>query len=314
MADVENVQSVQPEERDFPKMLEALAEASKADTKPIVLELGFKVDDTPEKKIQRLKDAPAEYHLLRLRSARECVAAHNYLSQADDKQSGLVKRLKVSYNGKITPYAKFAMNEESPERLYALYNKLSSVEYRHDGTKEDCCVRLIRFKRTDWSAKNPSRNNRSHYVKGFAGVMEGSTDDVKKILLKEARIDKGPAFAHDLKWALMAEEGVDVIVHMYVDIKEAFDVERDFRTAVENNVSRKNENKPTETFKVHAKLRFAVYDARQILGPPKPKDVEEPQKGAPDEDKSEAIAMAIEAVIANAQAPKPNNQMHLAFG
>ncbi|MCE7886522.1 MAG: hypothetical protein DYH13_03345 [Alphaproteobacteria bacterium PRO2] len=210
-----------PRTKRFEKELAALRLAAINDNKPIVLKLSFSVDS--DRKTEGLTRNPKQYHLVTLKSAGEYVAVRQYLgSMLHDARLNLDERLEVSYRYDRIPHKQFAMDEQSPARLVALYNELSAHPAR--------VLRFINFSRTNAMVDARSHWKRRHLVDGYVGIA-GASGRTRKILLEEAGIYERREKVEKLREILVSPKSVYVIGYLCVNLNDARSVEKQFQNA-----------------------------------------------------------------------------------
>ncbi len=224
-----------------------MREAVSHDTKPIVLDLGFRVDSTRPKLLEK---NPDRYHLITLNSTERYLAVRRLMNEFNASQFGLAERLEVSYDQKRILHSEFAMDDEkSVARLVAIYNELSGHRIIASTIAEDRFPHYFPFTCTIATREKFSHMPLRHPVYGNAGEIEVKGQK-KIILLEGAEIADTAPKADELKEALLSPRGVNVIARLRVNLKNARENKKYYRAP--------------DTTNVYPKLMFSIYGERQL--------------------------------------------------
>jgi hypothetical protein len=224
-----------------------MREAVSHDTKPVVLDLGFRVDSMRPKLLEK---NPDRYHLITLNSTEQYFAVRRLIDEFKGTEFSLAERLEVSYNEKRIPHSEFAMDDEKDVlRLAAIYNELAGHRIKASTIAEDRFPHYISFRCTRLTRERFSHMPLRHPVFGSAGEIE--TKGQKKIILLEgAEIADNVPKAEELKAALLWPQGVNVIARLRVNLNNAKQSKKYYRTP--------------DTTHVYPKLMFTIYGECQL--------------------------------------------------
>lgn len=229
------------------KTLADMREAVGHDMKPIVLDIGFRVDSM---KPRPLAQDPEQYHLITLNSTEHYLAMRGLMDEFKDAAFNLAKRLEVAYNGKRIPHSEFAMDDaKSAAKLADIYNELSKQRIKASTLAEDIFPRFFPFKCTLTTASRYSHMPLRHPVFGY--VDEVQTGGQKKIILMEgAEIADTAPQAEELKKTLLWTQGAGVIARLRVNLSNA--------------KQRKQYYRASDTAQIYPKLMFTIYGECQL--------------------------------------------------
>lgn len=229
------------------KALADMREAINHDAKPIVLDLGFRVDSMRPRLLEK---NPDRYHLITLNSTGHYLAVRRLIDEFKDTDFGLAERLEVSYNEKRIPHSEFAMDgEKSVARLAAIYNELAGRRIKASTIAQDRFPHYFPFRCTRSTRERFSHMPLRHPVFGNAGEIQ-IKGQKKMILLEGAEIADTAPKADELKEALLWPQGVHVIARLRVNLKSARENKKYYRTP--------------DTTHAYPKLMFTIYGERQL--------------------------------------------------
>ncbi|HQX26950.1 MAG TPA: hypothetical protein PKX38_03325 [Alphaproteobacteria bacterium] len=224
-----------------------MREAVSHDTRPIVLDLGFRVDSMRPRLLEK---NPDRYHLVTLNSTQHYLEARGLMNEFNASEFGLAERLEVSYDQKRIPHSEFAMDDEkSVTRLAAIYNELARHRIIASTIAEDRFPHYFPFTCTIATREKFSHMPLRHPVYGNAGEIEVKGQK-KIILLEGAEIADTAPKADELKEALLSPRGVNVIARLRVNLKNARENKKYYRAP--------------DTTNVYPKLMFTIYGECQL--------------------------------------------------